>query len=270
MSRQEITTLQKNSNVVWMPTALGESHEKFPIARVNQTYYRSQVFTTQVSVNALIAAAYPLLTLATRLCETTKYHDLTHLYQMLLHEMRVFENQAKLKGYRQNLITIACYFLCVLLDETIIQSHWGKAWQHFSLLASFHHEESSKERVFHVMDRLLQHPSRHVEILELVYLCLSFGLKNHRHQNPSAELLEKLDKIYHYIREERGEISQGFLVQAQTPLPFKTRKQQTRLSSSLVMLFSASIATAAYYAFCYGLKLISAPLTQQLAISSGN
>lgn len=268
MSRHEFTTLQKSSNVVWMPTTLNESPENLPAVKTPQTYYRSQAFTAQAGANRLIACAYPLLTLATRLCETTSHPDLIYLNQTLLHEIRVFESQALASAYRQSAITIACYFLCVLLDETIMNSSWGKAWQHCSLLTFLHHEELSKERVFHIMDRLLQHPSQHLDVLELAYFCLSFGLKNPSQQNPSTEFLEKLDKIYRCIREERGEISQGFVIQEQMSPHTETRKQRTRFSLSLAMFFSISLAAIAYCAFCYGLKWASTPLAQELALAA--
>lgn len=270
MSRHEFTTLQKSSNVVWMPTPLGESDENLPAEKATQTYYRSQAFTAEGGANRLIACAYPLLTLVTRLRETTSYSDLIYLNQTLLHEIRVFENQALASACRQSTITIACYFLCVLLDETIIHSTWGKAWQNYSLLASLHHEELSKERAFHIMDRLLQHPSQHLDALELAYFCLSFGLKNPNQQNPSPEFLEKLDKIYRCIREERGEISQGFLVQEPISPHAEVKKQHTRFSLSLVTFLSISIAMIAYGGFCYGLKGVSTPLAQEIILTSGN
>lgn len=270
MSWQEQTALQKNSNVVWMPTTLGENQGKHADNRVDQAYYRSQAFSAHVGINPLVASAYPLLTLATRLTALEEYHDLTHLYQMLLHEIKVFENQAAEKEYRQSSITIASYLLCSLLDETIIQLKWGKTWEHCSLLTAFHHEEPSKERVFHVIDRLLQHPSQHLEVLELAYLCLSFGLKNTEHENSTSEFLEKLDKTYRCIREERGEISQGLLVSEHPASPTKGIKRQYNLTPPTTLFISIGILAVAYYAFSYALKLLATPLIQQLSILSVN
>lgn len=152
MSRQEFMTLQKSSNVVWMPNTSTEEHEQLPANQAKQTYYRSQAFTAYAGINPLIACAYPLLTLATRLCQTDEYHDLTHLYQMLLHEIKVFEHQTALHSYRPSSVTIACYLLCALLDETIMQTKWGKSWKNCSLLAALQHEEPCKERVFQIID----------------------------------------------------------------------------------------------------------------------
>lgn len=270
MSWQETAALQKKSNVVWMPTTPDEGHGKRPDSRIDQTYYRSQAFTAHVGINPLVASTYSLLTLATRLSAVEEYHDLTHLHQMLSHEIKVFENQAAQKEYRQSAITIASYLLCNLLDETIMQLQWGKTWQHCSLLTAFHHEEPSKERVFHVIDRLLQHPSQHLEVLELAYLCLSFGLKNTEHENSTAEFLEKLDKTYHCIREERGEISQGLLVSAHPISHNKKIKRQYSLTPPVTLFISMGILVVAYSIFSYGLKLLATPLTQQLSILSVN
>lgn len=260
-----MTILQKNSNVVWMPNLLEEKAGNLPAPQVNRPYYRSQAFKATVAINPLVAAAYPLLTLATRFCNVQKYGDLSHLYQMLLHEMRVFESQASHQGYRESIITIASYLLCVLLDETIIQSNWGKGWQQSSLLAVFHHEDLSQEHVYQIINRLLQRPAHYLELLELTYLCLSLGLKNSHQHSTSPEFLEKLDKVYCCIREERGEVSQGFLVQAQPPLNTKVRKRRLAFSLPLTLLFSMSLVVVFYGAFSYTLKAASAPLIQQIS-----
>lgn len=266
MSHQKFVSLQKSSNI---GTTIEPETTKLPRQKGSQPYYRSQAFTANIGVNPLIATAYPLLTIAARLCETPEYSDTAHLYQMLVHEIRVFENNARNKGYRQNVIIIARYFLCVLLDETIIQSSWGKHWEHCSLQAAFHHEGSSEEHVFDIIERLLQHAAQYLELLELSYLCLSFGLANPNQQGVSSEFLEKLDKIYQSIREERGEITRGFLANASHG-DLEQKKQKTHSSLPLTLLILTGIIIMAYGFFLYEIKLVSDPLTQQLWTFSGN
>lgn len=270
MSRREFNALQKSSNVVWMPTTLSEGSTELPTNQATQAYYRSQAFTANAGINPLISAAYPLLTLATRLSFAKQYHDLTHLHQMLLHEMKVFEHQAREKEYRQSVITIASYFICILLDDTILQCSWGQTWEHCSLLTALHHEESSKERIFHILDRLLQHPSQHLDVLELAYLCLSFYPQNANQQNPPTEILEKLDEIYHCIREERSEIAQGFLVQSPILPSNGSIQKQRGLSLFTTLLISTGIVAITYYIFSFSLKLLSGTLVQQLSLLNGN
>lgn len=272
MSSQEFTLIQENSNVVWMPNISNGDSTSSQTGSLSQPYYRSQAFQAQVATNALVAAAYPLLTLSMRLQQAQKYSDLTALYQLLTHEIRAFESQAKKQGYRENTINIASYLLCVLLDQTILQAKWGKSWQSCLLLNAFHEEEISSDRVYQVIERLLKHPNQYLHLLELSYFCLSFGLNNPHQQNIPPELLERLDSIYRHIREERGEISQGFLTRSNHHGSISIEKPSGLKSFSLVswVYIAVAVMSVAYVVFACALKSISMPLMLQLSIFNVN
>jgi type VI secretion system protein ImpK len=262
MSSQELSLLEKNTNVLWMPHSLGADTE---LAQPSpQAYYRSQIFKAEVSINPLVAAAYPLLTLATRLQVVQTSPDLTQLHTLLSHEMRAFMSQAKNNAYRQNMVDIASYLLCSLLDQTIAYTKWGKAWETFSLLPVFHDEATSPDHISQIMDRLLQRSSEYLDVLELMYVCLSFGLDNASQKSISPEFLDRLDKIYHCVREERGEISPGFLVQARVESSVQVSKERGNCSIPLVVFLSVGLLIIAHGVFFSALKLVSEPLTQQM------
>lgn len=265
---QEFTSLRKRSTG-WVTKTFERDYKNLPTTRNQQAYYRSQAFLSHTSINPLIAAAYPLLTIGTRLSEIEQYPDIAYLHQILTHEMRVFENQSQQQKYRQNVIIIARYFLCLFLDETILKSSWGKPWQQCCLQKNFHHEDTLGERIFDIIDRLLSHPAQYIDLLEFVYLCLSLGLKNPQQQNLPTEFLEKLDKIYNIIREERGETSQGLLVQTHHQFIGNHHRHTKKPFSMLFFLFTTALFVT-YGFFCYGLKSASDPLLQQLATFSGN
>lgn len=264
---QEFASLRKRSTG-WVTKTFERNSKNLQPSSNPQAYYRSQAFLSNASINPLVAAAYPLLTIGTRLSEIEQYPDIAYLHQILTHEIRVFENQSQQQKYRQNVITIARYFLCLFLDETILQSTWGKTWAQCCLQENFHHEETSKERIFDIIDRLLSHPAQYIDLLEFVYLCLSLGLKNSQKQSLSTQFLEKLDKIYQIIREERGETSQGLLVQMHRPFT-KIRPPRSKKSFSILLFLFISVLFFGYGFFCYGLKLASDPLLQQLATFGG-
>lgn len=270
MSRQLIATLQKKSNVVWMKPTPDADGAQRALAKTHPAYYRTQIFTAHCAINPLVAAAYPLLTLATRLCASQSCENLIDLHQMLLHEVRVFENQAQQKNYRHSIITIASYLLCVLMDETIMATDWGKHWHDYSLFTAFHHQVIEQDQVFPLLDRLLQHPQQHLDVIELAYLCLSFGLKNPQLNHPSPEFLEKLDRVYRCIRDERGEISQGFLVKSNQYVQIKSNKIDARWWLPMTLLGSFSVITMAYLVYSHGLKVAAMPLVQSLLPLSGH
>ena len=86
----------------------------------------------------------------------------------------------------------------------------------------------------------------------------------------STDFLEKIDKIYRAIREERGEISHGFLVEELIHQPVTKNQKSAGWSYSHTLFFFTGMALVAYGFFCYGLNLASTPLMQQLASFSGN
>lgn len=262
MSSQELTLLEKDTNVIWMSHSGAESTDLAQPS--HQGYYRSQIFKATVAVNPLVAAAYPLLTLATRFQEIQKYSDLTQLHTLLSHEVRAFMSQAKNSAYRQNIVDIASYLLCSLLDQTIESMKWGKGWSTFSLLTAFHDEATSPDHVSQIVERLLQRSSEYLDVIEFMYICLSFGLDNLCQKSMSLESLDRLDRIYHCIQEERGEISHGFLVQACIKPPSQPTKRRIRCSVPLAAFFSVALIVVAYSILIETLKVASDPLLQQM------
>ena len=79
----------------------------------------------------------------------------------------------------QEQVKIASYFLCSLIDETVLNTPWGNQsnWGHHSLLIQFHNEAWGGERFFQILDRLKQQPAQGLNLLELAYLCLSLGFE---------------------------------------------------------------------------------------------
>lgn len=157
------------------------------------TYYRSALFTVTQGDNALVVAATPLLSLVPLIKENT---DLPQLYQMLIHEMKVFETKLQQGQARYETIMAARYALCATLDEVVardINNHL--TWQNYSLLHHFHQEHLEKNRFFVILERLQQNPDLHIELLELFYLCLTLGFSNHE-----AHIEKFTTELYQCIR----------------------------------------------------------------------
>src|SRR5438477_9511627 len=92
---------------------------------VHTARIHSQVFDIQCAVNPLVAAAAPLLTIATQLREQQQSPD-SSLHQALCQEIKIFENKARSYSYRSPFVLAARYFLCALIDEVILNTTWGK------------------------------------------------------------------------------------------------------------------------------------------------
>ncbi|WP_137175143.1 type IVB secretion system protein IcmH/DotU [Massilia sp. HP4] len=131
-----------------------------------------------VGLNPLVRAAAPLLELVAPLRTLATAPELAALRAQLSEAVRRFEAEARNARIDAETIAAARYALCTLVDETISSTPWGGGvWGGRSLLVEFHNEAWGGEKFFLVLQRLSADPQRHVDVLELMYLCLALGLE---------------------------------------------------------------------------------------------
>jgi type VI secretion system protein ImpK len=129
--------------------------------------------------NPLVANAFSLLSVVPKLKNLPFHHAADELQEQLIDGVRRFENRSLHQGCPQEQVKIASYFLCALIDETVLNTPWGNQsnWGHNSLLIQFHNEAWGGERFFEILERLKQNPAQSLNLIELAYLCLSLGFK---------------------------------------------------------------------------------------------
>lgn len=161
------------------------------------------------SLNPLVMAASGLLSYVIRLKSGREREDLRTLKRELTWELGQFEARAARAGVEDNSLIAARYVLCTVIDEAVTTTSWGHGsdWSQMSLLSTFHNETSGGEKVFLLLDRLSKNPTRHLPILELLYLCLSLGFEGkYRVQARGGLELEGIrDTLYRLIQQVRGE-----------------------------------------------------------------
>ena len=160
-------------------------------------------------LNRLVRAADPLLDLVVPLRHTVQPPDLGQLRERLALAIRTFETDATASGVAADSIGAARYALCTLLDETIAGTAWGSGvWGTRSLLVAFHNEASGGEKFFLVLQRLSQDPVKHLDLLELMYLCLALGLEGRFRvaEQGQAQLTQLRERLVQLIRQHRGPV----------------------------------------------------------------
>lgn len=243
----------------------GLSASRLPLANV-QSYYRSQSFTASSGTNPLVTAAMTFLVILQQLRQTTYYHDLSTLQQQLIHEMRAFESYAQHQNYRSDQILLARYILCASCDDVIQQTSWGAtgSWDNYQLLALFHKETQGGDRFFVILDRLREDPAIYIDLLELMYLCLSLGFTGrYRNAANTTELDNLVEQLFELIRWQRGELKKNLLLQA-TPLTLSKPQPNTSISGKLIASLTSILLSSGYVMLSYLLGLAVSPLQQQL------
>ncbi len=182
-----------------------------------RTHYRSRSVTVNSGLNGLTVAASALFTTLINFKSATDYPDITGLYEHLCHEISAFETRAHSLGYRSETILIARYVLCASLDEAILGTAWGayRHWDECKLLMAFQQEQWGGDRFFLILERLSEDPVLHIDLLELLYLCLSLGYegKFYNQSEAHAQLLTITDDLYQLIRRQRGDLKKPLLIQ---------------------------------------------------------
>jgi type VI secretion system protein ImpK len=159
-------------------------------------------------LNPLVQAASPLLLLAGQLRGTLSTPDLAGLRRHTLDEIRRFEERARSSAVPNESVLAARYALCAALDEAVLSTPWGaqSEWAQQPLLVAMHREAWGGEKFFEMLDRISQDPSRHIDLMELQYLCIAFGFtgKYQILERGHARLADVQQELYRKIRSHRG------------------------------------------------------------------
>jgi len=160
------------------------------------------------SSRPLLRSAAGLLLLATELNGSVKGPEIETLHRHLLEEIRKFERSADEAGVSSDTVRMASYVLCTMIDEAILNTPWGRSsgWAQRSLLSVFHKEVSGGKRFFEMLRRLEQSPAWHLDLLELMYLCLCLGFEGtYRIQPGGREQLGRLrEDLYRLLDRHLG------------------------------------------------------------------
>ncbi len=149
-------------------------------------YYRSRLFTAKGGVNPLVTAAQPLLCLSERL-RGQQLPDID-INNHISHEIRAFESRANQLNYAKETIHVARHIIDVVLNEFIDRP-------------------ASDNHFFEILQKAKIDPANHIDLLELMYICLRLGYQGHYQtlENGRIILDDLCEEIYQLIRKQRGD-----------------------------------------------------------------
>lgn len=133
----------------------------------------------QSGANPLALAANPLLNLIPQIRVMAHHPDPGQLRDYLVEQVQLFEQRARDALVPQETVIGARYALCTALDETAAKTPWGGggAWSRHSLLVTFHNETWGGEKFFQVLARLVQDPKKHIDLIEMMAVCIALGFE---------------------------------------------------------------------------------------------
>ncbi|WP_444929353.1 type IVB secretion system protein IcmH/DotU [Microbulbifer sp. SSSA002] len=180
-------------------------------AQAQPQFFASQDAPVEVqvrnSLNPLVSAASKLLGVIIKLRTTMNHANVPDLHKRLTTEIQSFEQEAKRLALTPESVLTARYLLCTVVDEVVLTTPWGTAsgWSQHSLLSLFHQETFGGEKCFAILQRMLETPASHLELLELFYLCLSLGFQGkYRLVQRGHEQIEQIrDELYRTIEQHK-------------------------------------------------------------------
>lgn len=163
-----------------------------------------------ISLNSLVAAASPLLSAIIEIKSRAEGCLLSTLKTSLVEHLRYFETRGLEEGLEHDQVMMARYVLCTVTDEAVVTTRWGNEseWSSFSLLSSFHSETFGGEKFFQLLENMGRNPTKHLAMLELMYICMSLGFEGKYRVQPrgNIELDAIRDSVYRQIRQLRGDV----------------------------------------------------------------
>ncbi|HMH88495.1 MAG TPA: type IVB secretion system protein IcmH/DotU [Steroidobacteraceae bacterium] len=219
-------------------------------------------------LNPLLQAASPLLILMGRLRTSLSNPDIAGLRRQALEQVREFEERARASGVATETVLAARYVLCSALDEAVLSTPWGgqSDWGGQSLLVTLHRETWGGEKFFDMLQKIAGDPARHIDLMELQYVCLTLGFsgKYGNVDRGHARLAEIQADLFRRIREYRG-----------VPAPeisLHWRGMQDRRNPVIryvpwwvVGAFTLVVLTAAFIYYHARLSALAAPVNERLA-----
>lgn len=157
--------------------------------------------------NSILAAAVPLIAIASKLQSTVFQADPVTLRDSAMQEIRRFDDRLRAAGVSNEDALVARYVVCTFFDSAVLNTPWGAQsdWSGQSLLISFHKEKSGGEKFFQILERISAQPARYIDLIELQYVCLALGYegKYRIDERGKARLAELQHDLYRIIRDQR-------------------------------------------------------------------
>jgi type VI secretion system protein ImpK len=220
------------------------------------------------SINPIVDAAAVLLALATRLRRQRQPQDIAALRERVIAELKLFEQKIRALSLPPTVFRGAHYAICATIDDIILNTPWGSqsVWSQQSLLSTFHSDVAGGDRFFEVLTTLQSDPGTNIDVLELMYVCLTLGFEGRYRVHPrgATELTRVQEGLYQLIRRIRGEAERELSPRWQG-IPAPHRSLAGLVPSWVIALVTAVALLVVYMGLSFALSDVSDPVFEALA-----
>ena len=207
-------------------------------------------------INPLEQAASRLIPLLVTIRASHSHPAPDQLRNQLIRELDSFKTNARdiLDDPKQ--VTQASYVMCTALDEAAMNTPLGHAsnWSQHNLLSTFHNEVAGGERFFTLLKGLGKNPKENIQLLELMYLCLSLGYEgSYRLAANGQETLVKVRNWLHELIQSVRDVPESALSQRWQGSLVKERKLPRMTPLWVGLAAALAIASITYVSLLFSL-----------------
>jgi len=218
--------------------------------------------------NLMLDAASPLFGLVIRLRTLDDLPNLADVHKTVQNQVSNIREEIQQHGYPIVHQEVYSYALCLYLDEAVMSRPWGNnsCWSHEPLLSIFHDETQGGEKIFVLLERVMQAPREFQDVLEFLYFCFCLGLRGKHALDPKCEdiINALISRMHTVIRELRGPTPQEVCDPYSNVVhcPHRPRRWEWPWWSPLVISGVAMVCAYSYYS--YRLDLLTAEVLESL------
>ncbi|KWF71385.1 type IVB secretion system protein IcmH/DotU [Burkholderia pseudomultivorans] len=158
------------------------------------------------SINPLLEAARVLLGALADTPDILDADSVGRRRRWLEQELRLFTRLGAELDLRPDHVRSATYCLCSALDESAMQTRWGKGettgveWEVDGLAAAMGHDRQGGDRVFQLIDEALCSPRENLDLIELYQNILDLGFRGrYRFERDGQKRLKRVRERVHDV-----------------------------------------------------------------------
>jgi len=157
--------------------------------------------------NYTLGNSLAIICYAAQLRHLSSPPDVPQLFNELVIQIKEMGENLRISGQADEVIVTSRYLICSFIDEMVLNTPWGSTsqWCTRSLLSFFHKEAQGGAKFFDILQKIEQQSARYIDLIELVYICLSFGyLGKYRMQADGTTQISSIqENLYQHIRQIR-------------------------------------------------------------------
>lgn len=189
----------------------------------------------KAGLNPVSDAAAQLFSILGKLKDPQFHKSIAKLQKQLIREVNLFVETLHHHGYSKEYSIVCRYIICSAFDDIVPSYVWGKEWNTF-LLSSYKQDLEHQDKFFLIMDRAIKEPDIYIELMEMMYLCLTLGYKGrYRSAERELQLDQVISNLYKHIRAYRGSFSKKL-----SPAPLKPANKIINPPSLIMVFFITS------------------------------